>query len=94
MAAMKPATANGNTYVEEGTGCPDEVLYQTPDGTGVIAHGFQKWNGYTVFRFDKVSRSVTFEIRTRHGEDEGYRAKDPRREAPNFSTAVLPTSVM
>ena len=42
MAAMKPATANGNTCVEEGTGCPDEVLYQTPDGTGVIAHGFQK----------------------------------------------------
>ena len=34
MAAMKSATANGNTYVEEGTGCPDEVLYQTPDGTG------------------------------------------------------------
>ena len=62
MAAMKPATANGNTCVEEGTGCPDEVLYQTPDGMGVIAHGFQKWNGYTVFRFNKVSRSVTFEI--------------------------------
>lgn len=79
---------------ESGEGIKYEVLHQTPDETGAIAHGFQTWNGYTVFRFDKTNRSVTFEIWKRHGEDEGYRAKDPRQEKPDFATEVAPTSVM
>jgi hypothetical protein len=37
---------------------------------------------------------VTFEIWTRHGEEQDYRAKDPRREAPDFSATVSPRSVM
>ena len=77
-----------------GEGARYEVLHQTPEETQAIAHGFQKWNGYTVFRFDKQARAVTFEIWTRHGEDEDYRAKDPRREAPDFSTEIRPASVM
>lgn len=71
-----------------------DVLHQTPEETGAVHHGFQKWNGYTVFRFDKNDRSVTFEIWTRRGEAEGYRAKDPRRETPDYATSVSPTSVM
>jgi hypothetical protein len=77
-----------------GEGARYEVLHQTPEETQAIAHGFQKWNGYTVFRFDKQARAVTFEIWTRHGEDEDYRAKDPRREAQDFSTEIRPVSVM
>lgn len=71
-----------------------EVLHQTPAETGAVHHGFQKWNGYTVFRFDKSDRSVQFEIWTRHGKEQEYRAKDPRRETPDYTTRVSPTSVM
>ncbi len=77
-----------------GEGIRFDVRHQTPEESGAVHHGFQKWNGYTVFRFDKADRSVTFEIWKRHGEDKEYRAKDPRREEPNFSTNVSPTSVM
>ena len=77
-----------------GEGARYEVVHQTPDETQAIAHGFQKWNGYTVFRFDKQTRAVTFEIWKRHDEDETYRPKDPRQESPDFTTEVRPTAVM
>ncbi len=77
-----------------GEGIRFDVRHQTPEESGAVHHGFQKWNGYTVFRFDKVDRSVKFEIWTRHGEEEDYRARDPRREAPDFSAEVTPRSIM
>jgi hypothetical protein len=77
-----------------GEGVQYKVHHQTPTESGAAHHGFEKWNGYTVFRFDKTDRSVGFEIWTRHDEDEGYRAKDPRREEPDFATRFSPKSVM
>lgn len=79
---------------ESGEGIRYEVLHQTPDETQAISHGFQKWNGYTVFRFDKASRSVTFEIWKRRGESENYRAKDPRREDPDYAIKFSPYAIM
>lgn len=79
---------------ESGEGVRYEVLHQTPDRTQAITHGFQKWNGYTVFRFDKIDRSVTFEIWKRHGASEDYRAKDPRREDPDYAIDVSPYDIM
>ena len=77
-----------------GEGIQFDVHHQTPEESGAVHHGFQRWNGYTVFRFDKIDRSVTFEIWKRHGEAKDYRAKDPRREEPDFAAEVSPTSVM
>ena len=77
-----------------GEGVAYDVLHQTPEETRAIAHGFQKWNGYTVFRFNKQTRAVTFEIWTRHDRDEHYRPKDPRRESPDFTTEIRPAAVM
>lgn len=77
-----------------GEGIRFDVHHQTPEESGAVHHGFQRWNGYTVFRFDKTDRSVTFEIWKRHGEDEDYRAKDPRQEDPDFSATVSPSAVM
>lgn len=71
-----------------------DILHQTPDETQAITHGFQKWNGYTVFRFDKNERSVKFEIWKRHGEDQSFRPKDPRREAPDYELNISPYDVM
>ena len=79
---------------ESKEGAQYEVLHQTPDETGAFAHGFQKWNGYTVFRFDKNDRALTFEIWTRHDEAPDYRPKDPRRESPDYTTEISPASVM
>ena len=67
-----------------GEGIRYEVRHQTPTESGAAYRDFRRWNGYTVFRFDKTDRSVGFEIWTRHGEDRDYRPKDPRREAPDF----------
>jgi len=79
---------------ESGEGVRYEVMHQTPDETQAITHGFQKWNGYTVFRFDKISRSVTFEIWKRHSASEDYRAKDPRRDEPDYALELDPREVM
>lgn len=79
---------------ESEEGVKYEVLHQTPDETGAIVHGFEKWNGYTVFRFDKNDRFFTFEIWTRHDEAPDYRPKDPRRELPDYSMEISPRSVM
>ncbi|MFH5832139.1 hypothetical protein [Halalkalibaculum sp. DA384] len=71
-----------------------DVLHQTPDKTQAITHGFQKWNGYTVFRFNKNQRSVKFEIWKRHNKAPDYPAKDPRREDPDYSLTFSPNEIM
>lgn len=71
-----------------------EVLHQTPDRSRAITHGFQKWNGYTVFRFDKNERSVRFEIWKRHGKEKEYKAKDPRQEGPDYEMQFSPCDIM
>ena len=77
-----------------GEGIRYNVRHQTPTESGAAYRDFRRWNGYTVFRFDKTDRSVGFEIWTRHGDDRDYRAKDPREEEPDFTTRVAPRSVM
>ena len=77
-----------------GEGIKYKVLHQTPDRSVAITHGFQKWNGYTVFRFNKQERSVRFEIWRRHGQEKEYKAKDPRRESPDYTLQFSPYDIM
>jgi hypothetical protein len=72
-----------------------DVIYQAVPETGRIGYdGYQERNGYTVLRFNKDTRDFSFEIWQRNDATLSYRAKDPRRESPDFSYTIDPKENM